>query len=217
MLSYDERPSMYGAAAPTSRSGSAMDSMKQINGALKPSHHRHIWIITGPAGCGKSTIAQYLAENLLIPYIEGDEYHPPANIKKMSAGIPLTDADRWDWLVLLRQKAMERLSSGSSGVVLTCSALKRKYRDVIRIASYNDHDVLVHFVYLHADEKVLLQRVKARQGHYMKDSMVKSQFKSLEEPADEERDVLGVDVSRSLTEVQRMALSRVQQVLADDS
>ncbi len=135
----------------------------------------------------------------------------------MAAGTPLTDADRWDWLVLLRQKAMERLSSGSSGVVLTCSALKRKYRDVIRIASYNDHDVLVHFVYLRADEEVLLQRVKARQGHYMKDSMVKSQFKSLEEPADEERDVLGVDVSRSLTEVQRIALSRVQQVLADDS
>lgn len=135
----------------------------------------------------------------------------------MAAGTPLTDADRWDWLVLLRQKAMERLSSGSSGVVLTCSALKRKYRDVIRIASYNDHDVLVHFVYLHADEDILLKRVKARQGHYMKDSMVKSQFKSLEEPADEERDVLGVDVSRSLTEVQRIALSRVQQVLADDS
>lgn len=194
-----------------------MDSMKQINGALKPSQHRHIWIITGPAGCGKSTIAQYLAENLSVPYIEGDEFHPPANIKKMAAGTPLTDADRWDWLVLLRQKAMERLSSGSSGVVLTCSALKRKYRDVIRIASYNDHDVLVHFVYLRADEEVLLQRVKARQGHYMKDSMVKSQFKSLEEPADEERDVLGVDVSRSLTEVQRIALSRVQQVLADDS
>ena len=136
----------------------------------------------------------------------------------MAEGIPLTDADRWDWLVLLRQNAVERLTeAGSPGVVLTCSALKRKYRDVIRIAAYNDHDVEVHFVYLRADEDVLMQRVKARQGHYMKDSMVHSQFKSLEEPKNDETDCLMLDVNGSLSTVQRDALSIVQDVVAEDS
>ncbi|KAI9674784.1 MAG: hypothetical protein M1817_001688 [Caeruleum heppii] len=202
---------------PTSRP--AMQSLKSLNhGSLPPKRHRHIWIITGPAGCGKSTVAQFLAESLQLPYIEGDEFHRPANIDKMARGIPLTDADRWDWLELLRQKAVERLTSPTaSGVVLTCSALKRKYRDVIRIAAYNDHDVIVHFVYLRANEEVLMQRVKQRQGHYMKDSMVHSQFNTLEEPKEDERDCLSVDVSGSLPQVLKMALKTVQQALAQDS
>lgn len=181
--------------------------------------HRHMWIITGPAGCGKTTVAQYLAKNLNLPYIEGDEFHTSTSIDKMAKGIPLTDADRWDWLVLLRQNAVEQLTNAAStGVVLTCSALKRKYRDVIRVAAYFDHNVEVHFVYLRADEEVLLQRVKARQGHYMKDTMVHSQFKSLEEPKEDEMDCLFVDVNdRSLPAVQRDALRTVQDVLGADS
>ena len=136
----------------------------------------------------------------------------------MAEGVPLTDSDRWDWLVVLRQKAVERLTkAGAPGVVLTCSALKRKYRDVIRIAAYNDHDVEVHFVYLRAAEKVLMERVKARQGHYMKDSMVHSQFKSLEEPYHDEMDCLKLDVSGAMAAVQRDALTLVQDVLAEDS
>ncbi|KAI9797594.1 MAG: hypothetical protein M1833_005377 [Piccolia ochrophora] len=214
MLSYDERPQVR-SSMPSSRQ--AMRQLDNLNGSLKPAYHRHIWIITGPAGCGKTTVAQHIADKLNLPYIEGDEFHPPPNIKKMAEGIPLTDADRWDWLVLLRQQAVERLTNtGSSGVVLTCSALKRKYRDVIRIASYNDHDVIVHFVYLRADEQVLLARVKARQGHYMKDSMVRSQFSSLEEPDKDERDCLSVDVSGTLLHVQRKALVMVQDALARD-
>jgi gluconokinase len=137
----------------------------------------------------------------------------------MAKGTPLTDADRWDWLVLLRQNAVEKLNNAAStGVVLTCSALKRKYRDVIRVAAYFDHNVEVHFVYLQADEEVLLQRVKARQGHYMKDNLVHSQFTSLEEPKEDETDCLIVDVNnRSLPAVQRDALRTVQEVLAADS
>ncbi len=142
----------------------------------------------------------------------------------MAQNKPLTDADRWDWLVLLRQVAVTRLSSphdpaALNGVVVTCSALKRKYRDVIRIASYNDHDVLVHFIYLRvADEKTLLERVGARQGHYMKSSMVHSQMEMLEEPDKEEQmmDVLQVDCGGTTkAEVQRMALRLVKDVLAD--
>ncbi|KAL9117340.1 MAG: hypothetical protein Q9187_006122, partial [Circinaria calcarea] len=96
----------------------------------------------------------------------------------MAQNIPLTDIDRWDWLIALREAAVARLSLSASsatkphtGVVVTCSALKRRYRDVIRIAAYNDHNVVVHFIYLRADEEVLMKRVLARKGHYMKSAM----------------------------------------------
>ncbi len=135
----------------------------------------------------------------------------------MAAGIPLTDADRWDWLILLRQQSTAALSTGASGVVLTCSALKLKYRDVIRIAAYKDHDIAVHFIYLQADEQTLLARVKARKGHYMKDSMVRSQFTSLEEPTPDEGDVLCIDVSGSMADVRRSAVDVVRNVLAEDA
>ncbi|KAI9784546.1 MAG: hypothetical protein M1816_000812 [Peltula sp. TS41687] len=220
MLSYDDRSSMH-TVVPTSRRTTTRP-MSKVNAEARPKnppvHHRHIWIITGPAGSGKTTVAKHVAEKLNLPFIEGDEYHPPANIKKMAEGIPLTDADRWDWLVLLRKKAVETLTrTNAPGVVLTCSALKHKYRDVIRIAAYNDHDVIVHFVFLRADEQTLIQRVRARKGHYMKDSMVHSQFVSLEEPEEDERDCLSVDVSGSLTQVQRQALGMVQDTLTEDS
>lgn len=131
----------------------------------------------------------------------------------MSKGIPLTDADRWDWLTALREESLSRLSSGSQGVVLTCSALKRKYRDVIRVAPYYSHDVRVHFVYLHATEEVLLARVQARHGHYMGANMVHSQFEVLEEPGKEETDVITVDVSRSIDQVEQEALAKIHQAV----
>ncbi|KZF22279.1 carbohydrate kinase, partial [Xylona heveae TC161] len=177
---------------------------------------RHIFIVTGPAGCGKSTVAQTLASNLSLPYIEGDDYHTPASVEKMAHSIPLTDADRWDWLILLRDTAMSRLTAGAPGVVVTCSALKRKYRDVIRAAAYADHAVLVHFLYLRASEEVLLQRVTARAGHYMKSAMVHSQFHDLEEPGNQEQnlDVLVVDVEHNdIKEVSRLAVDAVTKVL----
>ena len=135
----------------------------------------------------------------------------------MANNIPLTDADRWDWLILLRDQAVAALNTGASGVVLTCSALKRKYRDVIRVASYNDNNVLVHFIYLSATQELLLQRVHGRVGHYMKDSMVKSQFEALEPPTTDERDVMSVDVSGDFASVQRLALEVVNQVMASDA
>ncbi len=143
----------------------------------------------------------------------------------MSQNKPLTDVDRWDWLISLREAAAARLSpTGSSatkahdGVVVTCSALKRKYRDVIRIAAYNNHNVLVHFIYLRANEEVLTARVLGRKGHYMKSGMVHSQLEMLEEPNVEEqrRDVLEVDCSGNLAEVQKLVVRTVRGALADD-
>ena len=135
----------------------------------------------------------------------------------MAQGIALTDADRWDWLILLRQQSVAAFDAGATGVVLTCSALKRKYRDVIRVASYNDHNVLVHFIYLSAAPEVLFQRVHGRVGHYMKDGMVKSQLDILEVPTEDEKDVLPVDVSGDFASVQRLAFEVVHKVMAQDA
>ena len=144
------------------------------------------------------------------------QFHPQTNVEKMASGIPLTDADRWDWLTLLREESLRQLAAGNEGVVLTCSALKRKYRDVIRVAPYYSHDVQLHFIYLHAPEAVLQQRVAARQGHYMGASMVHSQFSILEPPTAEERDVISVDVSGTMDEVQADALDKVLRKMHED-
>jgi len=178
--------------------------------------HHHIWLVTGPAGCGKSTVAEHLAKKLNVPYVEGDSYHTDANVEKMRNGIPLTDADRWDWLTALRDESMKRIASGAEGVVLTCSALKRKYRDVIRVAAYYDPSLLIHFIYLDATEEVLLERVTRRQNHYMGANMVHSQFDILERPSDDERDVVSIDVSKTVDEVKADALARVLQTMNED-
>jgi gluconokinase len=129
----------------------------------------------------------------------------------METGIPLTDADRWDWLIQLRDEALSTLQQQQqqqqqqqhaegpapppAGVVVTCSALKRKYRDVLRVAAYHHPDVRVRFVFLRVDEAALVERVRARRDHYMKDFMVRSQLETLEVPGGEERDVWTVDAS----------------------
>ena len=138
------------------------------------------------------------------------------NVEKMRTGSPLTDTDRWDWLTALREESMHRIDGGSEGVVVTCSALKRKYRDVIRVAAYYDHQLLIHFIYLDASEEVLMQRVTKRQGHYMGADMVHSQFDILERPSEDEKDVISIDVSRSLEEVKQDALARTLDVMNSD-
>lgn len=139
----------------------------------------------------------------------------------MSQGTPLTDADRWDWLISLRQAAIDALSPSENnkfhppaGVVVACSALKRKYRDVMRVAAYGSSSVQIHFVYLKLGEEVLMQRVTQRQSHYMKGSMVQSQLAALEEP-DGEWDALTIDVEGSQEDVQRSVIEIVTEKLAE--
>ena len=139
----------------------------------------------------------------------------------MAANTPLDDADRWDWLILLRDQALAALKNGCKGVVVTCSALKKKYRDVIRTARLYDEDpdANVHFVYLKASQEILLARVGARQGHFFKDSMILSQLAALEPPDEDEmtrlKDVEVIDVSGSQQEVEELAATAVDNVLAE--
>lgn len=143
------------------------------------------------------------------------QFHSPANKQKMASGIPLTDADRWDWLIALREEAIRQLQTSNS-VIVTCSALKRKYRDVIRVANYEHPSVQVHFIYLKVDESTLQKRVAERKGHYMKETMVHSQMATLEEPEEEmEWDVLQVDVRDDKETVQKTALNLVQRKLKE--
>jgi len=206
---------------PPSEPNNNMDATTALNGipTTPGTEHRHIWVITGPAGCGKTSVAEFLHETYSLPYLEGDTFHTPENVQKMADGQPLTDADRWDWLISLREAAISTLEKdpSSSGVIVTCSALKRKYRDVIRIASYHDTRVRVHFVFLSASESLLMDRVRARKNHYMKDYMVHSQFESLETPQEDEIDVLSVDASGNSREVQELSLVAVKKALERDA
>ncbi|CAK7198285.1 hypothetical protein SEUCBS139899_000945 [Sporothrix eucalyptigena] len=210
-----------GTAASTAAS-SLTSTVTASHGSNRPSGRgrvgkcHHIWLVTGPAGCGKSTVAEHLAKSLNLPYVEGDEFHTPANIEKMRNGIPLTDADRWDWLTALREESMRQISSGRNEVVLTCSALKRKYRDVIRVAPYFNTGVNLHFIYLSADPEILLSRVSGRKGHYMGANMVQSQLDILEPPQEDETDVICFDVGRPLDEVKNAVLGKVKSIIDEE-
>ncbi len=132
------------------------------------------WVVMGVSGCGKSTVGQALATALGVPFIEGDRYHPPANVAKMSAGMALNDADRADWLLAL-QAEVRGARERNAGVVVSCSALKRRYRDVLRAA-----DPALRFAHLNGSRELISARVNARTNHYMPPSLLDSQLRDLE-------------------------------------
>jgi gluconokinase len=152
-----------------------------------------IIIVMGVSGSGKSTVGQMLAEALAWPFYDGDDFHPPANVEKMSNGIPLTDDDRAGWLAALAQLIHGLEQDGRSGVI-ACSALKQSYRDTLRADTSN-----VQFVYLKGEYALLLKRLQARKGHYMRPEMLQSQFAALEEP----KNALIVDIERPAEEIVR--------------
>ena len=143
--------------------------------------NRNLYVVMGITGSGKSTVGAMLAQKLGLDFVEGDDYHPPENVRRMAAGIPLTDADRADWLRALAARLREADESGD-GVVVTCSALKRSYRDVLRAAAPE-----VQFVYLVGSRALIGERVAERRGHFMPASLLDSQLATLEEPDSDER------------------------------
>ncbi|MEU5385381.1 gluconokinase [Kitasatospora cineracea] len=144
-------------------------------------------VVMGVSGVGKTTVARLLADRLDLPYAEADDFHPAANIAKMSAGIPLDDRDRLPWLQALGGWLGERAAAGSGGVV-TCSALKRRYRDVLRAACPD-----AFFLHLSGSHDLVGDRMAHRTGHFMPTSLLDSQYAALEPlQADENGTVLDV-------------------------
>jgi carbohydrate kinase (thermoresistant glucokinase family) len=147
-------------------------------------HNRPIiLVVMGVSGSGKTTVAVLLAERLHSAFQEGDALHPPENVAKMKSGIPLDDADRLPWLHRIAQKIDEWRSAGQSGV-LTCSALKRNYRDIV----IGDRPG-VRLVYLKGSRELIRRRVEERKGHFMPASLLDSQFTTLEEPGPDEHPI----------------------------
>jgi gluconokinase len=139
-----------------------------------------VLVFMGVSGCGKTTVAAILAGRLGWPFEEGDAMHPQSNIEKMAAGHPLTDEDRSPWLEKVARWVEERLAAGENGLI-TCSALKRSYRDVI-----NRRGSGVVFVYLAGSKETIAARLAVRHGHFMPSSLLDSQFADLEEPTSDE-------------------------------
>ena len=148
-------------------------------------------VIMGVAGCGKSTVGEALARRLRAKLIEGDDYHPEVNRKKMALGLPLTDADRKPWL----QSLALQLGQSTGNVVMTCSALKIAYRQIFRAAVPN-----CKFVFLALDQSTAHKRVQARESHFFSPALVESQFSALEAPTDE-AGVLHVEATQTIDQI----------------
>ena len=145
---------------------------------------RH-YIIMGICGCGKTTVAEAMQQQLHCPFAEGDDFHTQANRDKMGAGIPLNDDDRRPWLERLRDWMSEQAQHGVRHTIVTCSALKHSYRDILRQAQGE-----VHFVHLSPPIEANRERMESRQGHYMKASMIQSQLDTLQPLAADEQGVV---------------------------
>ncbi|KAK3986811.1 shikimate kinase [Cladorrhinum sp. PSN332] len=196
-----------------------MGDRSDLDNPQTPHHpHRWIWFITGPTACGKTTIAKALASRLKFTFVEGDDYHPSASVKKMASGHPLTDADREGWLKALREHETARPGKGeSSHLVMTCSALKKHYRDVLRQGGKEAGGLRIRFAFLDAPEEVLKERARNRKGHFAGEDLVRSQFQALERPNSDEDDVLVVDVNRDVEEVERETEIRVREAMSQDN
>ncbi|MCL4258911.1 MAG: gluconokinase [Anaerolineales bacterium] len=155
----------------------------------------HSVVVMGVSGSGKTRIGRALAKALAAPFLEGDDFHPPANIAKMAGGQPLTDADRAPWLAALNAALRQHAARGQRAV-LACSALKQSYREQL-----GQGGLPLHFVYLKGAPALIARRVSGRKGHFMPASLLESQFEALEEPADAIVVNAGQSVGRTVREV----------------
>ena len=156
-----------------------------------PRGRSSILVIMGVSGSGKTTIGQLLSAELICSFIDGDDFHPSVNIKKMSSGEALTDEDRWPWLEILTDKIQEYIQQEQS-MVLACSALKKSYREILCVERE-----LVQFIYLKGNYATIVRRMQSRENHFMTKSLLQSQFATLEEP----EDAIVVDISPSPSEI----------------
>lgn len=162
-------------------------------------------VVMGVAGTGKTTVGPLVAEALGVPYAEGDDFHPAANIAKMSAGTPLDDDDRAPWLDAIGDWARDRAGAGAGGVV-SCSALKRVYRDRLRAAAPG-----LVFLHLTGDRELIAGRMAARKGHFMTTRLLDSQYATLE-PLQADEAGIAVDVTPEAAVIAERAVAALRQL-----
>jgi carbohydrate kinase (thermoresistant glucokinase family) len=153
-------------------------------------------VVMGVCGCGKSSVGRGIAAALGLPFTDGDDLHPAANVAKMASGQPLTDQDRWPWLAEVGKTLVP-------GGVVACSALKRAYRDQIRAAAPG-----VRFVHLHGDRALLAARLAARPGHFMPPALLDSQLATLEIPQDDENPII-LNIAQAIPELVALAVAAI--------
>jgi gluconokinase len=158
-------------------------------------------VVMGVSGSGKSTVGAALAQRLRVPFADADDFHPPANIAKMTAGEPLNDDDRYPWLEAIG----EWLAQRDSGGVMSCSALKRRYRDQLR-----NHRPDVSFVHLSGTPEVIGRRQASRPGHFMPASLLASQFETLEPLQSDERGAT-IDVDQNIDSIVETYVATTEQ------
>ncbi len=173
------------------------------SGPLGSTRPPQVLVVMGVSGCGKSTVAAILAGRYGWAFEEGDSLHPQSNVDKMHAGHPLTDEDRRPWLEQVALWVERQLDNGRNGVI-TCSALKRSYRDTIDRRGHG-----VRFVYLAGDFDTIAARLALRQGHFMPPALLKSQFDSLEEPQPDEP-AIRVDIGAPPEELVQKVIDELQ-------
>ncbi|MCL4107845.1 UNVERIFIED_CONTAM: hypothetical protein GTU68_027230 [Idotea baltica] len=154
-------------------------------------------IVMGVSGCGKSTIGKAIAESLGVQFYDGDDFHPKENITKMESGKPLNDLDRIPWLESINLFSNEKIKETS--IVIACSALKEKYREILA------RNINIKFVYLKGSPQLILERMKNRAGHFMPPDLLDSQFKDLEEPLN----AITVEINKSVEEIINQILIQI--------
>ena len=157
-------------------------------------------VVMGVASCGKTTIGEALAAHFAVPFTEGDRLHSKANVAKMSAGIPLTDEDRWPWLAQVGAALQ-----GTVGHIVSCSALKQRYRIAIQRAAGRS----IKFIHLHGTAEVLQQRIANRKGHFMPPSLLASQLATLEMPIADEA-AITIDIDQPTDDIVKAATAYLQ-------
>jgi gluconokinase len=167
-------------------------------------------ILMGVSGTGKSTVGLALAQAMQAKFIDGDDLHPRQNIRKMASGQALNDDDRLPWLERISDVIFSLEQKNESGV-LVCSALKKRYRDQLRHGNHN-----VRFLWLKGDYDCVLDRMRQRQGHFMPEALLKSQFAALELPAEDEADIIAVDIAPPVATLVSQSLSLLQNHVKQD-